>query len=801
MRLKQIHTGLNNLPPALAALLFAAGTGLFLWLISDAPPYGTPLNELNDHYWGITVNMAHQVRSGHLDFWTRSVGGGASLFSSGTYPILDPFNLLALVLNDDHFFLFKIIEPFMVGAFFCFLLLRSTLRSPVYLAAFGSFMYLGFIFGRHSAIMQHPLFLYGGALLPGYLVCCFGLPSLPFLLRAALMGGLLAVQFFLGGVIQLPHITIFIMILLTIQNLGDGHEPVLGRRLMNAALASAVAMIFFLLIASPQLLATMIYLLHDSNRTPGQYAINNFPLFFGDSQIRPSIMDFFVRTLFNPGGASSRSFWVLALISLVSFKNRDLRPQPCLRQLGMAGIIFFLLPPALSLTALLIPPSAKLFSPFTMFNFRYLAYLIDIILVVYLVAFLKPADPAAPKQQTTHGRKPWLKWIAVSLSVLYITSPILMWYLNKHMPWLKFPSPLASLIPASLAKVTAVAALTLWCLVCLLTDRLRHRFVRISYVSALIILSVLTMITGYKWGGKGQRGDAGLFYFDTPEYQFYSKAKDLFFLPYSDRQAHILGTMDHNYNLRHEVAGLNGYMCIPSRRFNAFMNRFHNERFRLKFSSAQKYALSATPASLTTYWPVNFTTIYHGQTLPWPGFKKIIDGQVLDIWINPSPVPRARPAHALTVTGLDQIIEHYDQPWSSIIYVETKDAGRFGLKSKSINRPDPAAAVSQWRETRPGQLSFEVSSNSGTWVMVSDMFQQGWEAFIDGRRTTVFPADYLMLGLSLPSGHHHVRLCYNPPLLRTGTFLCFTGLVLLGGWVWRSRSKTSVILRPYTCGE
>ncbi len=767
--------------PLLPALIFAAAIGIFLWCISGLPPYGTPFNEVSDFYWGIAANIAHQIRLGHIDFWTRSVGGGACLFSSGCYPLLNPSNIAALLLNDDQFLLLKLIEPFMVGGFFCFLLFRSVFKLPVYLAVSASLFYLGYIFARHSVIHIHlPIFLFGGALLPGFVYCAFGSPHLSFQSRSCLIGTLLAMQFFWGGVAQLPQTTIFIMVMLTVQQLATDRP--FGQRTKNAFMACGITLFFFALIASPQLLPTIIYLLQDSNRCPGQYSINNLPWFAPGHETNKSIMLLLKESYFTPGGLSSRSFWPLALAGLVPFLNPLLRrrfkqwqqDQPCLRQLAICGLIFFLIPPTASLTAALIPSSARLFAPLTTFTFAYYTCLIDLILVACMANFLGLADSGAG-DTTTPKHLRWLKVCLVLLAGLSITAPLIAWFLAKFIPSLPSIRPIFSLAPSSLANAAFIALLTIWCLIYLLTDWHKHRWARRSYIVALVTLGLLTMVTGYKWGDKGQSGDVSLFHFDTPEYKFYSKAAGLFYLPYNNN---VFETMRHNYNLLFDVNGLEGYMPVPSRRINNFMNHFHSKKYLLPFTSGQKYSIYPTPASLTTHWSVDFTAIDHGEKLPWDGFKKEVDGKFLDIWVNQTPQRQIRLAHTLIVTDLDHVIAWYDQPWRPVIYVDKKDAAQYKLTASSIPDPDNAAAISQLVRQKNG-ISFKVVNRQAAWIITNEMFQQGWHAYIDGKPAAVFPADHLMVGLYVPAGPHDVQLKYQPPLLYPGMFLCALGLMLL----------------------
>jgi hypothetical protein len=51
---------------------------------------------------------------------------------------------------------------------------------------------------------------------------------------------------------------------------------------------------------------------------------------------------------------------------------------------------------------------------------------------------------------------------------------------------------------------------------------------------------------------------------------------------------------------------------------------------------------------------------------------------------------------------------------------------------------------------------------------MSEMFDPGWKAYVDGVATDVLRADYLLRAIAVPAGAHVVELRYEPAPLRTG---------------------------------
>jgi hypothetical protein len=87
-------------------------------------------------------------------------------------------------------------------------------------------------------------------------------------------------------------------------------------------------------------------------------------------------------------------------------------------------------------------------------------------------------------------------------------------------------------------------------------------------------------------------------------------------------------------------------------------------------------------------------------------------------------------------------------------------------------------------DQKPGSWTLE--STGPGWLIVSETFDPGWSAQIDGTPTPVQLAQGVLLAVSLPPGLHQVHLRYEPPLLRPGfalaglTFSC----LLLGFRPW-----------------
>ena len=76
--------------------------------------------------------------------------------------------------------------------------------------------------------------------------------------------------------------------------------------------------------------------------------------------------------------------------------------------------------------------------------------------------------------------------------------------------------------------------------------------------------------------------------------------------------------------------------------------------------------------------------------------------------------------------------------------------------------------------------NIEISSNqiSGTVDLSTDKvlcltvpYENGWEVYVDGKKTDILRANYAFMGLRLSAGHHEILFKYNVPYLLEGSIV------------------------------
>jgi len=123
----------------------------------------------------------------------------------------------------------------------------------------------------------------------------------------------------------------------------------------------------------------------------------------------------------------------------------------------------------------------------------------------------------------------------------------------------------------------------------------------------------------------------------------------------------------------------------------------------------------------------------------------------------------------------------------------------------------PPAAQGEIRATRqsnatvtqsqfaPHLLDMAVETGAPTMVVVAQTYYHPWQAYVDGRPTPLYRANYAFQALEVPSGRHRVSLVYEDRLFLWGASLSAVSMLWCGGfWGWGRRG--SLRSRPAGAG-
>jgi uncharacterized membrane protein YfhO len=89
----------------------------------------------------------------------------------------------------------------------------------------------------------------------------------------------------------------------------------------------------------------------------------------------------------------------------------------------------------------------------------------------------------------------------------------------------------------------------------------------------------------------------------------------------------------------------------------------------------------------------------------------------------------------------------------------------------------------------PAESAWSVATEAGGYLVSTDAWYPGWQAYVDGRPATLHRANLAFRVVSVPTGRHTVVFRYEPWSVRMGFALtALAGCVIVGMWVVRPLS-------------
>ena len=165
------------------------------------------------------------------------------------------------------------------------------------------------------------------------------------------------------------------------------------------------------------------------------------------------------------------------------------------------------------------------------------------------------------------------------------------------------------------------------------------------------------------------------------------------------------------------------------------------------------------------------------------GFDEVYSNPHVTIYLNRNAYPRAYfadraigenvPANILRTVkarGFDgrrlALVEAWPAPAPELSPPEASDEVRY--TRRSLN-----------------EIALATSTKGSRFLVLSEMFYPGWRAYVDGRETPLYRANYLFRGLVVPAGRHEVTMRFRPPVALAGCIVTGLSLLVLAGLLIR----------------
>lgn len=162
------------------------------------------------------------------------------------------------------------------------------------------------------------------------------------------------------------------------------------------------------------------------------------------------------------------------------------------------------------------------------------------------------------------------------------------------------------------------------------------------------------------------------------------------------------------------------------------------------------------------------------------------------VFENPDYAPRAFLTHTGVVEPDDQVLKLLQAPdYSGELYL----ADGQGLVEDAGQGLDESVTIATYE---PENVVLDVRARADGYVVLTDAWDPGWIALVDGQSAPVQRADLILRAVRVGAGTHRIEFLYRPTSLYVGAIVSGISLAVLGivvsvVWLWCRRSRRPVI--------
>lgn len=173
-------------------------------------------------------------------------------------------------------------------------------------------------------------------------------------------------------------------------------------------------------------------------------------------------------------------------------------------------------------------------------------------------------------------------------------------------------------------------------------------------------------------------------------------------------------------------------------------------------------------------------------SLPAERWQKLASYGQVDVYENTRLLPRAWFAKSLQVkpryevlnaikTGLFADGGSFDPSHDALL--ETEDFGGQPPVPPAVS--DAASQQAAVTDYRPHFIKVATKGPAAGFLVLSETYGRDWEARVDGKKTPIFRANYLLRGIAVPAGDHQVEFFFRGPAFRNGAIYSAIGVLLV----------------------
>lgn len=179
---------------------------------------------------------------------------------------------------------------------------------------------------------------------------------------------------------------------------------------------------------------------------------------------------------------------------------------------------------------------------------------------------------------------------------------------------------------------------------------------------------------------------------------------------------------------------------------------------------------------LDKYIPINKANSQSTQTHDIMNIKYKIDPARMNFYLNPSYLPRVKMFYDAKVfkvsdsVALRNYMQSESFDYRNTVVVETENNESFQLPqiTDSTKLPSNEVKVINYSEN---EIKVQVKTDENGFLFFSEVFYPAWKAYIDGKLTPIYRADYCERAVYVEKGTHTVEMKYESDTFKQGLLI------------------------------
>ncbi len=261
-------------------------------------------------------------------------------------------------------------------------------------------------------------------------------------------------------------------------------------------------------------------------------------------------------------------------------------------------------------------------------------------------------------------------------------------------------------------------------------------------------------------------------------------------LQWAELQANRLLTNNRATMLR--LQDIQGYNPIRMARYKNFMDALNGRRQGYRRSDVYSSGLNSPLLDLLNVRYIIVPASGQAQDTAARGVLEqsatVHRGQGVRVLERPDALPRAWIVHAAHQADPDQSLARLADA-----QVDPRQAALLEVPPPELAQPpDSTSDRAEITTYESDRIELRVETDAQGLLMLSEVYYPAWKAYVDGKPTPVYTANYLLRAVPVAAGEHVVELRFESAALRAGigvSSLFYALLAFLGVMVLRPRSR------------